>query len=316
MIRTFFVALACVLTLGASAQTIQSGVAPDPYLLNETQISPQPSRDVSTKTLRVSQSINTGIQNCLFFGAPAQSNWGNVAPTAFTPVNAASIDNLNIYDSAIYNGVDPLVGSSYATTPPPGGGNPLLRVADALVTAGKCARVIIVPIAINGTSIAQWEGVPYASRLAVAIKRVQQRGIVCGGTGVVCVMSVALGETDCSNGVSQAAWVASFNNIVTAANAAGFVGRWLVNKETWTGSASCATIQAAQTSNAPTGVINNGASIFLGANMDALVGNVCSGSLNCRQAGNLHLSDAGSISVATDGTNGLVKALQNSGAPF
>lgn len=307
----------------AQAQARGTGT-PDPYFLNETNMpmggtagSSIPSRDVNSKTLSSNgQTLNTGVQNCVLIAA-GQSNNANTAPSNFTPTHASALDNLNIYDGAIYKAADPLIGASFVNNAPPAGGHPTLRLADALVTAGKCVRVIIVPISIDTTTIAQWATGQFAGRLPTAILRIKQRGIVCGSANITCAILWGQGESDQLAGTTQTAYVAAFNTLVANAAAAGFVGRWFVAKETAdpAGTVSAA-VQAAQTANSPSGVINNAAGIYLGANADALTGNTCNGANACRQGDNIHWTDNGSQAYATDATNGWMQALHASGAPF
>lgn len=308
----------------ALGQFVGSVGNPDPYFLNEFNLSQggiaqpgvganiaRPSKDIGGKILRT-QSINPAIKNCVAIDW-GQSNWSNVAPTPFIPVNAAVIDNLNIYDGAIYNAVDPLLGTSFVFNQPPLGGHPPFRTYDALITAGKCDRFIIVPVSIDGENINEFDIGFSKDRITVALKRLAARGIICGATGVRCIMSVGIGETDCALGTSQSSFVLSFNNIIARAITNGFVGYVFINRESFVNGAPCTAIQNAETLNTPTGVINNAANIYLGADMDSLVGNVCNGVQACRQFDNLHLSDAGSIAVSTKTTVGLYDKIIASG---
>ena len=105
--------------------------------------------------------------------------------------------------------------------------------------------------------------------------------------------------------------------MVTLAAAAGFVGRWFVAKQTIYQGSSDGAIQAAQTSTSGSGgVINNSAGIYLGANADALYGNVCNGSNACRYTDNTHFSYNGQLDYATNATYGWQQAMHASGAPF
>lgn len=301
--------------------------APDPFALNETQVAALGyvgNRDTSGKTLS-SQTINTGIANLVLFVA-GQSNIDNMTTAGtYTVTNPNAIDNLNVYDGAIYKAVAPLLGTSLTSL---GGGNyfnSALILADALVTAGKFARVIIVPVAIGSTTVAAWGGGTAAvgdapagtltGRLPSAVARTAQRGITCGTTGVTCAIIWGQGEADNFWATSQANYVASFNLMVAKVAAAGFVGRWFVAKQTYYNSATYANVQNAQTATASSGVINNAAGIYLGANADALTGSICNGSNPCR-ADTTHFSLNGGIAYATDATNGWQKAMQNSGAPY
>lgn len=284
---------------------------PDPYYLNENALTfkgPLPSRDVSGKTL-TTQTINTGVQNCILIGAGQSNSPGAiVAPSAFTPVNTTALDFLNPYDGAIYRATDPVIGAAPSTTASIG--VPLLRVSDALVTAGKCARVIMMAIAIGGTSIDEWATGFLSNRIGVAIKRLAARGIT-PQANVTFVILWGQGETDNALATTSVAYQASFATMKANAAAAGFSGRWLVARQTFINGASSATIQGAQAA------VPNGTDTFAGANGDALVGNVCNGTSACRiVADGNHLSDAGSISYSTDPTNGWVAALHASGLPF
>lgn len=374
----------------------------DYYPAGPEQIVP---KDVSFKTLGT-QTINTSVQNCILIPA-GQSNNVNTAPSNFLPVNASSIDNLNINDGAIYKAADPLIGTSYAPigqspqptaagfgatqsttvltvgsvsygtlgvgqtvtipgfttelitslgtgsggagtynvsvsqsivsstsmTATPNGGHPALRTADALVTAGKCARVIIEPISISATLIAAWDvGGLLQTRISVALRRIAQRlyqtgpSVTCGSTNVTCVIDWGQGENDNNLCTTQAAYTNSLNSMIATSNSVAASlgwptnwGRWLVAKESYFtpcgggAGAVSATIQAAQAA-----VINN-TQVFMGVNADAFVGSVCGVSNNqaCRDASTgFHWTDAGSLSRAVDPTNGLQQALHASGSPF
>lgn len=301
--------LALATTAAAPRATAPS--TPDPYYLNENALTskgPLPSRDVSGKTPST-QTINTGVQNCILIGAGQSNSPGAiVAPSAFTPVNTSALDFLNPYDGEIYTATDPVIGAAPSTTASIGA--PLLRVSDALVTAGKCARVIMMAIAIGGTSIDEWATGFLSNRIGVAIKRLAARGIT-PQTNVTFVLLWGQGETDGALATTSVAYQASFATMKANAAAAGFSGRWLVARQTFINGSSNATIQGAQAA------LVNGTDVFAGANGDALVGSACSGASACRIAadGN-HWTDAGSISYSTDATNGWVAALHASGLPF
>jgi hypothetical protein len=293
------------------------GFGPDPFYLNETSIVQGNAgwRDTSGKTLSGNgQTVNTGIVNCVIIAA-GQSNFGNTSPDAYSPSNPNALDNLNIYDGAIYKAADALVGAPSLILPPTTEGHPALILGDALVTAGKCARVIIVPCAVNGTSVAQWAG-QLSNRIPTALGRLAARGITSSTTNVTIVLLWGQGEADTLLGTSQASYVASWNAMIAAANLTGV--RALVAKETLWNTATSAALQAAQTQNATSGVINNSAGIYLGANADALQGNICGSGTNtaCRQADGNHWSDAGAYSYAIDPTYGWQQALHATGSPF
>lgn len=228
--------------------------------------------------------------------------------------------------------VSQTVASATAMTATPNGGNPMLRLADKLVTDGKCSRVIIVPVSISSTAVAVWDiGGVLWQRIPVAMRRIAQRlnqtsplnSLKCGSTNITCVVLWGQGESDTAAGTTQTAYTNSLNSMISTSNTtatslgwtSGTWGRWLIAKQSYylPGPAVDAAIQAAQHA------VTNGTQIFDGANADALVGNVCGPSANaaCRDAGSgIHWTDNGSYSYARDATNGWQQALHSSGSPF
>jgi hypothetical protein len=253
------------------------------------------------KTAR-SLDINTGIKNLVLIVA-GQSNYQNVAPSAYTPTNASAIDNFNVYDGGMYAAADPLLGASWMyTTLGQGGANPSpgnigTRVADLLITNGKFDRVILVPVAIGGTSVDMWATGIVSNRITTAMARLESRGIVPGMTNVT--FSVIWGQGESDSGTSQANYTSRLNTVISNAAAAGFSGRWFINKQTWFAGATNATVQAAQDA------MPNGSTIFAGANADSL-------NATNRYADNTHFNDTGIAALATLVYN----AMHASGAPY
>jgi hypothetical protein len=313
--------LFCLLSLLTGLQPMGTST-PDPFALNETSISVcspatslcnpnwRPSQDVSAKTLSAGgQTINTGVKNCIFI-AIAQSVRENIALSDYSFTNPNAVDDLSIYNSAIYKAVGPLTGAT--TGSGPGIGNPLEPLGDAVVTSGKCARSILMSAGIAGTSIIDWSTGTLAGRPAVIMARLKQRGINCGTTNIVCVVILGDGETDSFNAMSTANFLSGLTSVVAAFNAAGFSGYFLSSQETCclNSGVAYAPIQTAQWGTTPTGIINTGATnpICKGANVDALKGNNCNGANACTQDGT-HPTLNGIIAMATDATNGETVAL-------
>jgi hypothetical protein len=292
--------------------------------LNETSISVcspvtslcnpawRPSQDVSGKVLSLNgQGINTGVKNCILITI-AQSVRENIALSDYTFTNPNAVDDLSIYNSAIYKAVGPLTGATNGSGP--GIGNPLEPLGDSLVTNGKCSRAILMSAGIAGTSIIDWSTGTLAGRPAVIMARLKQRGINCGTANVVCVVILGDGETDSFNSMSTATFLTGLTSLVAAFNAAGFSGYFLSSQETCclNAGAPWANIQTAQWGTTPTGIINTGATnpICKGANVDALKGSNCNGANACTQDGT-HPTLNGIIAMATDATNGETTALHN-----
>lgn len=293
-----------ILAQCCAAQTMGGYVDPN-YI--SPQLSTNPLNiNVNGVALR-SQTVNTSIANLVLIVA-GQSNLTDVAPSLFSPVNGSALDAMNINDGAIYAAVDPLPGCSLTFS----GGNPALRLADALVTGGFFARVIIAPIAIGNTAVADWATGADASRFAVIMQRLAARGITPAMTNVTFAVIWGQGENDTNIGTSQASYTASLNAVISASRAAGMSGRWFVAEQSWNGNMVSSAVEAAQAA-----VVNNPSGVYVGPNADALIGSACSG-VACRQSldpggsTNLHFSDAGSASYASAWQT----SMHASGSPF
>lgn len=276
------------------AQNTTGGAPPDLLFLNPSAMLSPPNLNVNAVSQTAAQTIDITKTNLIVIAA-GQSNIADMAPSAYTPTNASSIFELNAYDGKFYPAVDPLIGP---TQVPVGGtpeiGNPVLRAADSIITNAYFQRVYLVPIAILGTAVADWQTGPENPLIPVAVRRIKQKGVTCGGTNQTCVIIWGQGETDNTNGTSQSAYTNSLNAVIAAASAAGFVGHWYVAKQTYDGATSAA-IQAAQAA------VVNGTTVFAGPNADSLVGSVCGVGANaaCRNStDNVHWTDNGSFSYA------------------
>lgn len=279
-----------------------SGGAPDPFFLTYDG-----GYDTPTKTLRATQTLSPAVRNLVIL-ATGQSNIADYMPSAYSPANPTKLDIFSVIDGATYAAVDPLVGCSW------GGstviGNPVLRVADALVTANKFDRVVIVCLAVGGTNAIDWATGFLANKISVALARLAKRGMVAG-TNITVVALWGQGEGDNAIGTSQANYTTYLNAIIANSRTAGFAGNWYIAKQTYVGGlGTSAAVRAAQVA-----VVNHGAGVWGGPDADGLVGTVCGG-VDCR-GGNPHFSDAGAAYYAgTSGADGWLQALAASGAPF
>jgi len=299
MIIRIVVALWFLFSGSAFAQ-YGSGSSNDPFVLPAI-----PGHTFNQGTGAVSlrpQTLNPAVRNLVAVVA-GQSNVCNVMPSAYSPSNASAIDNFNIYDGATYAAADPLLGADM--NPGNGPGNAALRLADNLITAGLFDRVVLVPVGINASDVAFWQGSYAANRIPVALARLAARGIVAG-TNVTIIVIWGQGESDNAAGTAQATYTAGLNAVIATSRAAGFNGTWFVAKQTYISGAASATIQAGQAA-----VVNHGAGVWAGPDADALVGSTCSG-VACRQADLTHFSNAGAASYAT----AWQAALHLFGAPF
>lgn len=278
-----------------------SGAVTDLYYVNPATIgistgSPQPPYLSSLGlTQTAPQAIDTTKTNLILITA-GQSNIADQEPSLFTPVNGSSLFQLNVFEGKIYPASDPLLGTTLVFGPgaAQAGGSPALRIADSIVTNAYFQRVYLVPIAVSGTAVAWWNTLEESPLLPLVMRRIAQRGIVCGGTNTTCVIIWCQGEEDEQLGTSQVSYAASFSALVAGTATAGFIGHWYIAKQTYVNGSVNAGVQAAQVA-AP-----NSSTIFAGPNADVLIGSVCGAGANaaCRQADGVHFSDAGGFSYA------------------
>ncbi len=228
-IQILLTALLCAVTV-ANGQLAGRSSAPDPFYLNYTQAPANSIVQVPASAApRAQQTINPAIQNCILIGAGQSNSPGaNVTPTAYVPSNASVLDYMNINDGAIYPAQNPMAGASWVNNAPPAGGAPILRLADNLVTAGKCARAIVMPMAIDATTIADWATGAYAARINTGILRLAARGIV-PGANVTFVILWGQGESDTLAGTGALSYETSFATMKVNAGCSGC--RWLVARQ-------------------------------------------------------------------------------------
>lgn len=263
--------------------------------------------DTKPVSLRAAQTLDPAVRNLVLIIA-GQSNVTNIAPSVYTPSNPTKIDNLNIFDGGIYNAIDPALGTSLNT----GGriGMPGLRLADNLITANLFDRIVMVPIAQGGTAVADWETGFCSDRIAGTMNRLRAKGIVAG-TNVTIVMLWGQGESDNTNGTTQAAYTTSLGNVIAKSRTSGFSGVWFIPIQTWSSNAPPASSVSVPIQNAQAAIVNHASNIWAGPNSDVLINSACGG-LACRQSDNIHFSDAGSASYAA----AWQAALHAFGAPF
>lgn len=251
--------------------------------------------DVSAKSLR-SLTINTAVRN-LFLFIPGQSLNTGLSPTNYTPTNGANIDNFLWTSGLNYAASDPLVGTHWNGAAASTSANYNLRVADGMISNGKFSRVIIVPCALAGTSIAQWtndyvaDPNGYYRVLNAAAKKLAARGITPATTNCFFAVKWNQGESDTQAGTSQTDY---YNGLLRLrALCPDLVGaKWFVAQESYIAGVSSAAVRAAQAA-----IVDN-VNWFSGGDMDTITD-------AGRQADRTHLNDAGAVSAATIGINAL-----------
>ena len=252
-----------------------AGGGVDPYIITEFVGQIAGDGNASGRT-QESSAIGAGTAIIVTVG---QSNIANNALGTYTVSNATA-QNLSIYDGGIYLCADPVLGPSG-----PGGtsgsSSPNCAIADSLITNSVYSRVIMVPIGINGTLAADWNGAVLSSRITVAMRRLAALGV--SPTQIMWHQ----GEQDNFAGTSGAAYTASVQAVATQFRNLGYTGPFFVATETYDGSGNSATIQTAQAN-----AVSSPLHIVAGANWDSLTG-----STN-RQPGGPHLTQVGSAAAA------------------
>lgn len=273
-----------------SAAHAQNGVAPpDPYVIDDSFA--VGSRDTNPLSFR-SPVINPALKTLVLIVA-GQSNAANIVPTRIAPTNVSVIDQMNIYDGALYSVRGDLLGCSNDDTH----GNMNVQLADKFISNGIFNRVIIADIAISTTTIAQWSTGTLSTRIPVIMRRLAAAGITPSTTGATFAFLWEQGESD--SGTAQATYQSAFGTIKSNLLAAGFSGRIFIAEQTMLNGVTNATVEAAQIA-----LVDN-TSIWSAGNMDALTG-------TNRQSDNTHWSDTGAPNAATAVYNGM----HASGAPF
>lgn len=275
--------LLSILAAGWAAST-----SADDYTLGEYIITggpPNDNRGYASTSGKTPQAIPPRV---LLLITAGQSNIANTGVTNYTPTHASAIGNFNSYDGSLYAYADPLLGPSGNTA------NMVGRLADQIISAGLFDRVIVVPLAVGGSTVAQWApGGILDNRLSIALARLKGRGIVNP------TMALLWGQGESEVGTSQNDYETAFNSMISSVVSAGFTGRVFVAQQTWFGGVTKSAIRAAQAA-----VVDN-VTIFAGPDADAL------GS-SYRQVDNTHFNDAGQTAYAS----GWSDAMAASGAPY
>lgn len=278
---------------------MNSGASSDPFILRENE---RPDgwnngkgySDVNNRTMR-SNSVDTAKKNLILITA-GDSNMTSVAPSAYTATNATVIDNLNMYDGAIYAASEPLLSACYYTAFGPGGLT--LRIADTFVPVFD--RVICCPCAVGGSTSTMWAagGILY-SRIGVVVKRLAARGITTQTLNCTFVLIYQIGAND--HGITQAQFIANVRQTVAKAKDDGFSGKIFIPQYSRLNNATDATIRAAQTT------LIDSVTYFDGGDIDAITATASN-----LQADNTHLSSAGQAAVAAQ----YKTKMSATGAPF
>lgn len=245
-------------------------------------------------------SIDAQKKTLVLLVGTAQSNWGNAAPTLYTPKHLDRIDQFNIYDGQNYEARGPLLGQLLEKAGSPyGPGNVAVRLADNLIEKSNFDRVILVPFAVGQTTIADWTTGNLSTRGPVAMRRLASKGITPATPGLTFARIVGIGESDAVFKTSEDAFAKGLATDESIMRSAGFVGRTFVCKETYLNGALYEPIRRAQAAAA------NNRNIFTCGDLDSL-------GAAYRNFDDIHWNDAGVIAAG----DLVYEAIKASGPPF
>lgn len=283
---------------------MRKGSAPDPFAVVLDRYYPTCYKQTAGLARR-SAVINPAHKTLVLIVA-GQSQAVNITPSTYVPVNTSKIDQLNIFDGELYQVNGAMLGCTFNEQPSSYGvGNVVAQLVDNLTTYWD--RVIVVPIAVGGSSIAQWglsggdgfdsSGTIY-QRGPTAIRRLAAKGITPATTGVTFASLMMIGEADNVAGTSQANFQTRAQGYMDAMTAAGFSGRFFFTQESWYLGATSSAVRAAQAA------LVNGSTIFSGGDLDTLN--------NSNRYDTIHFNDTGRAAAATI----IANAMHASGSPF
>lgn len=193
------------------------------------------------------QSLTTNVVDTVTDGSGA----------FYTAANPTKIDNLNVFDGGLYRAVEPMLGCS------DGRGNLFYELADRLIAAAWCDRVILAPVGMGATSIAEWVpgGSPQPDKLMTVVRRLKALGLP-----VTSVLGQQ-GEQDAATGMPKSTYKTHMNAMLSAFWAEHGPIPWMLAKSTTYGnSANGPAIRAAVDE------MVNGSSILMGPDCDLLNG--------------------------------------------
>lgn len=260
---------------------------PDPQRLTPND-NGQDNNTTTTGLVAVSPLIAAGEKTLLLI-ATGQSNAGNWQGPALHSFSNAKVQMLSPLNGMIYTAVEPMLGSDGGLS------SVVALVADGLISAGNCARVIVAMGAAGGTSIAQHTpGNPsnYQAHITNAVSRFRSMGLLSQ-----CVQSAIWiqGENDAQTATTQSQYQAMLNQVWQPAFDMGWTGKVTVALCTWSSGslqANSAAIRAAQAA------VVDGIKFVAGPDIDAYN--------NSYRRDTTHLNNSGQAFVSAEYVNNYI----------
>jgi hypothetical protein len=298
--------LAFLISGAAYAQRASLGSAPDPFQMSIGNGEPTASINsnggyTNTNGRTVRSSVLPNLSTTLVMVYIGQSLAATSSTgAAIVPTNDSHVFNFNIYDSGLYPCRNPVLGAAQAVFSTLPVNSPGCSIGDTLVTNAVFTDVVVVPIAIGGTTVADWSsGGAINNRIAVTVGQLAKKGLTTasGFTGTFYIM-LHIGETDGVNGTSRANMATGVRNMAAAFVSAGTgTSRFFVATESMTGGITVANIQNGQADAVASGC----STCRAGANWDTSIPN----SGGNRQSDGTHLAGPAAglaLAVSTDVT--------------
>jgi lysophospholipase L1-like esterase len=231
---------------------LSSGSITDPYRLNNAGLPNINYYKLDAKVL-VNPRIDPGERTCVMVTVGQSLITNNVAGSYAC---GTKVHNLCLDNGGVYQAVQPLLGCSIS-----GGevrpSNYAMHLADKLIAAGHYDRVIIAPIGIGGTTVAQWEqGGVCNHRIGVLANRLAAQGYVPD------MILWHQGESD--HGITPSTYTRRLRSVIDTFRANGLSAPFLVAQASWNLGVTDANVRAGQA-----GAVK-GAGIFSGPNFDTL----------------------------------------------
>lgn len=208
-------------------------------------------------------ALNSSETSCVII-AIGQSNIAN-SVNAIYAVTQARNNTFCVYNGATYVSSEPLLGCN---TSPADSGNWITQLADRLITVGSYSRVILVPIGIGGTIVADWASSvgTLGQRIPVTARRMASVGL--RATHIIWHQ----GESDTTAATTQASYTNSLASVIAsfrtygimATTATSSAAKMFINTVSWANGTTSTAVTGGQAANV------NGVDVITGANSDSI----------------------------------------------
>jgi hypothetical protein len=274
----FFLMLLVLAPSVVIAQSLGGGAtAPDPYAYTVIQ-GTIPDYKNTIGLPRVA-GVVPAFPSAAVIVTLGQSLWANNATGTYTTINAGS-QQFNIRDGGVYPCTGQTLGSSDSSAGI-GQSSPNCPTADGLITNSVFPRVIMVTIAVDGTSAGQWNGPELSSK----IKATWNRLVTLGHTPDYIMWHQ--GQADVQLATPTATYTANIQAVAQQWRTLGYTGPFFVDQDTMVTNVTSSTYRAAQAA-----AVSAPLHIVLGSDVDSLTGGTN------RQADGVHLTQTGAVNAA------------------